>query len=256
MPEAQKTLDRLQTLGLTNHQARTYVALLGLGESGATEVARVALLPRPNTYDALNALTARGACTLLPGRPRKYRPSPPKEWLIPLGKNLLEEAEGAAEALSQVETLVSTSTQMHGWQPIAAQLKQGLQIAQEHLLIDAPHSSLSRWEGPIRATSRRGVEVAILCRGGILPFQPLSGWVVLETEELGSSESCWVVDQEWALRYSGTGKAARGRCLLDSAFSAELGRGILGQISMLGDWESSSPHYRALRRLYSEATRS
>ena len=206
MPESQTTLDRLQILGLTNHQARTYVALLGLGESGATEVARIALLPRPNTYDALNALSARGACTLLPGRPRKYCATPPKEWLPALGKSFLSQAEAASEALSQAETLVSSSTQMHGWQPIASHLKRGIREAQERVLVDAPYQALNRWGDLLRSASRRGAEVAILCRGGILPFKPLPGWVVLETDEPGSPESCWVVDQEWALRYSGTGK--------------------------------------------------
>jgi sugar-specific transcriptional regulator TrmB len=64
---------RLGELGLTQNEARVYVALLRGGEPTAAEVAAAAAVPRPKVYEALGALEGRGFCRGSAGRVRRFR---------------------------------------------------------------------------------------------------------------------------------------------------------------------------------------
>ncbi|WP_018704132.1 helix-turn-helix domain-containing protein [Anaeromusa acidaminophila] len=51
----------LQTFGLTQYEAKTYLALLRLGRSNAYKVSKTAGVPRTRIYDILNALAEYSA---------------------------------------------------------------------------------------------------------------------------------------------------------------------------------------------------
>ena len=240
----------LRQLGLTSHQTKAYIALLSLGSAKPSEVARVAQLPRPNTYDALDALVGLGAATELSAKPKRYRASSPKIWLPELGSRLKANSEKAAELLDKAPRTVSPPAQINGWPRISALLRSGLSNSQERVLVDAHFEVFSQLEELLKNASRWGCEIAILCRGGDLPFQALSGWIVAKQSKLGPPDSCWVFDQEWALRYRGSGAKAKGRRLLDQDFASEIDRGILGQMMLCGDIASDSIAAKAIRRLY------
>jgi HTH-type transcriptional regulator, sugar sensing transcriptional regulator len=72
---------RLVELGLTGYEAAAYVALTRRGEASATEVARLASLPRQRIYDVLDGLVAQGFATVKPGRPAQYKAASPEEAL-------------------------------------------------------------------------------------------------------------------------------------------------------------------------------
>ena len=241
----------LMLLGLTRHQARAYTALLSLGCSKPSEVARVAQLPRPNTYDALAALVGIGAAIELPGKPKQYRPTPPLDWLPAIGKHLEKLAQSTAEALSQVPKVVIAAPQIEGWARLAELLRSGMSSSQDRIVVDARVEVFSKLSDELHTASRRGCEIALLCRGGDLPIPTLAGWVVVSSLDPGAPDSCWVFDQEWALRYRGTGSAARGRRLLDADFAAELDRGMLGQMALVGDFQPDSTAAKAIRRMHS-----
>ena len=71
----------LVELGLTGYEASAYVALIQRGDATATEVARLASLPRQRIYDVLDGLVAQGFATVKPGRPARYAAAPPEEAL-------------------------------------------------------------------------------------------------------------------------------------------------------------------------------
>ena len=72
---------RLVELGLTGYEASAYVALIRRGDATASEVARIASLPRQRIYDVLDGLVAQGYATVKPGRPARYKAAPPEEAL-------------------------------------------------------------------------------------------------------------------------------------------------------------------------------
>ena len=72
---------RLVDLGLTGYEASAYVALIRRGDATASEVARIASLPRQRIYDVLDGLVAQGFATVKPGRPAQYTAAAPEEAL-------------------------------------------------------------------------------------------------------------------------------------------------------------------------------
>jgi HTH-type transcriptional regulator, sugar sensing transcriptional regulator len=65
-------LQRLMQYGLTEYEARTYLALMGAGASGARDLANVSRVPRTKIYGVLDELHAKGLVQLLPERPKRY----------------------------------------------------------------------------------------------------------------------------------------------------------------------------------------
>ncbi|MFC5911008.1 TrmB family transcriptional regulator [Streptacidiphilus monticola] len=62
----------LEELGLTNYEARVYLALIRRDVFTAAEVAREAQVPRQRVYDVLEGLTRRQLAVLHPGRVAGY----------------------------------------------------------------------------------------------------------------------------------------------------------------------------------------
>lgn len=69
----------LETLGLTEYEAKTLSALFKLRESEAPDVSRAAQVPKTRVYDVLDKLTKRGLVIEIYGRPKKYRVLGPEE---------------------------------------------------------------------------------------------------------------------------------------------------------------------------------
>lgn len=69
----------LRELGLTEYEARSYLALVSLGPSTAGEVSSAAGVPYSRVYDILLKLERRGWVEAQPGRPARYRAKPPGE---------------------------------------------------------------------------------------------------------------------------------------------------------------------------------
>ncbi|WP_458185805.1 TrmB family transcriptional regulator [Haladaptatus sp. NG-WS-4] len=67
-----ETVELLSELGLTEYEARTFVALLQLGEGTAKDVSDVSDVPRTRVYDAVEQLHDRGLVDVQYGSPQKF----------------------------------------------------------------------------------------------------------------------------------------------------------------------------------------
>ncbi len=67
------TVDNLTRLGMTEYEARVYVALVGLGEGSARQVHEASGVPRPRVYDVLASLESMGHVEVWQGSPTLYR---------------------------------------------------------------------------------------------------------------------------------------------------------------------------------------
>ena len=53
-------LDRLKIFGLSDYEARTFLAINSIEEGTASQVAKVSGIPRASVYDTLRSLENRG----------------------------------------------------------------------------------------------------------------------------------------------------------------------------------------------------
>ncbi|WP_457567905.1 TrmB family transcriptional regulator [Desulfurobacterium sp.] len=92
----------LNQYGLTSYEARAYYALLILGESTATNVARWAGIPQQRVYDALASLERKGFVHTKHTNPKKFLPFAPKKALENRIKQLRLEFELKEQELKKL----------------------------------------------------------------------------------------------------------------------------------------------------------
>jgi HTH-type transcriptional regulator, sugar sensing transcriptional regulator len=71
-------VEKIKQLGLTEYEARCYLALLERESMTVSEVAKLAEIPRSNAYEAMERLLAKGMCVSIPGVTRSYSASDPE----------------------------------------------------------------------------------------------------------------------------------------------------------------------------------
>jgi sugar-specific transcriptional regulator TrmB len=69
-------ISRLQEHGLTEYEARAYLALLELENSEASPIADLARVPRTKIYQALDGLESKKLLAVIPDRPKRYQVQP------------------------------------------------------------------------------------------------------------------------------------------------------------------------------------
>ncbi|WP_336036805.1 TrmB family transcriptional regulator [Halobacterium yunchengense] len=71
---AHEAVEALRELGLSNYEARVFVALQRLGSGTAQDVARTSEVPRSQVYGAADDLATRGLVEVVESSPKEYRP--------------------------------------------------------------------------------------------------------------------------------------------------------------------------------------
>jgi sugar-specific transcriptional regulator TrmB len=101
MMSGQEELVRaLRKLGLSEYEARAYIALVELGEADASEISRRSGVPRTRIYDVLGRLESAGIIQkILGSRPVVYSAIPPDRALEPLRRRLFDEVSEAIDRL-------------------------------------------------------------------------------------------------------------------------------------------------------------
>ena len=76
---ARNIIDGLRKLGLTEYEARAYVTLVERGTLTANSLSKYSEIPYSKIYDVLSRLEKKGWIIIEEGKPKKYKPKPPKE---------------------------------------------------------------------------------------------------------------------------------------------------------------------------------
>jgi HTH-type transcriptional regulator, sugar sensing transcriptional regulator len=116
IPVDDQLVSTLSDLGLTNYEARVYVALTRRGSSTAAESARIAEIPRQRIYDVLASLVQRGLAAARPGQVTKYVATPPAEAverLVSDHRQRLEQLERESRVLAESLTPAFDAGQEH-----------------------------------------------------------------------------------------------------------------------------------------------
>jgi HTH-type transcriptional regulator, sugar sensing transcriptional regulator len=75
--EFRRAADVLGKVGLTQYEARAYIALVARGVGDASTLATAAGIPRTSAYKVLESLAAKGYAQPTGGKPILFRPTPP-----------------------------------------------------------------------------------------------------------------------------------------------------------------------------------
>lgn len=94
----EETTRVLRGLGLTEYEAKAYIALASLRSATPKDIANISKIPYPSAYDALKTLTRKGWAEVSMGRPRLYRPLSPEL----MERESIKAVENAFKELKQV----------------------------------------------------------------------------------------------------------------------------------------------------------
>ena len=160
----------LQAFGLTQYEAKTYLALLRLGRSNAYKVSKTAGIPRTRIYDILDALVERGVVMLEADSDgtKAYAPLPATVFLEQLRSQWTHSYGQLADKLCrleeqpQEERYVST---VRGREPILAFCRQLLQEAADKIIVSLWDDLYQELLPELKACAARG------CTLGGITFQ-------------------------------------------------------------------------------------
>jgi len=97
MPIEEKHMEKVQDYGLTEYEARAYLALLELHGGTAREVASLSRVPRTKIYQVLDDLHEKRLAEVIPERPKRYVAVPFEEYLADFEEEYREKLEKISE---------------------------------------------------------------------------------------------------------------------------------------------------------------
>ncbi|WP_117591393.1 TrmB family transcriptional regulator [Haloprofundus halophilus] len=103
-PDERDVEEALERLGLSNYEARVFVALHRLGTGTAKDVHDLAGVPRSQVYGAAEDLEARGLVELQQSTPKRYRPVSLEAAKELLTVRLERERDRAFDALAELRS--------------------------------------------------------------------------------------------------------------------------------------------------------
>ncbi len=96
MAVTQERIQKLKSFGLTEYQARAYLALLDLGAAAGSQIPAQSRVPRTRVYETMQQLHEKGLVQILPEKPVRYRAVPFANYL----RGLAEDHRRRAQQLS------------------------------------------------------------------------------------------------------------------------------------------------------------
>ncbi len=100
--EFRRAAEVLGRVGLTQYEARAYIALVGRGLGDAATIAQSAGIPRTSAYKVLESLAEKGYAKATGGKPILFRPTPPLDVAETLKGAIQEVFEALAELHREV----------------------------------------------------------------------------------------------------------------------------------------------------------
>lgn len=87
MAVTQERIQKLKSFGLTEYQARAYLALLDVGTAAGSQIPAHSRVPRTRVYETMQQLHEKGLVQILPEKPVKYRAVPFANYLRSLAED-------------------------------------------------------------------------------------------------------------------------------------------------------------------------
>lgn len=165
-------ISQLTQLGLSDYEARTYVALLQHSPQNGYELAKASGIPRANIYAVLRKLEERGAVLRLDNTSViRYSPVPITTFIQRQENRFKQILENAAKSLDSVARPPTDEYvwNVHGYRALMEHAQSVIDQTQEQLLLAIwPNESLAL-KSNLSLAQRRGVDILTHC---LLPCPP------------------------------------------------------------------------------------
>lgn len=128
--------ENLQQLGLSDKEAKTYLASLGLGSASVQEIAKKAGLKRPTVYFAIEQLIKKGLMSFFEKGKKRFFSAESPERLVSLISAQKRKAQSLEESLQKVLPGLNDVFDLTGEKPRVRffEGKEGLKVLQEDFL--------------------------------------------------------------------------------------------------------------------------
>jgi HTH-type transcriptional regulator, sugar sensing transcriptional regulator len=138
--QKEEILTLLGRMGLSDYEAKTYLALVMRSHGSAEDVAESADIPRTSAYKVLDNLKGKGFVLSRGGRPAVFHPVPPmeiKERMVADLDRIFRQLDSVKGSLSDRGTpqLVYTIT---GREKVLAKIGEMLDLAKERFFLSSP----------------------------------------------------------------------------------------------------------------------
>lgn len=186
-------IEQLEALGLSAYAARTFVALVSLGEGTAKDVSDVSDVPRTRVYEAVDELSERGLVDVQHATPKRF-------WTISTettGRQFEQEyahrVDALVEALDGIESAERTEEQRGVWtvtgrDPVSQRVREFVETATDEVVYMTVGELLTEeLIESLRAASERDVSIKLAEMS-----QSVEGDIRDEVPGAETFESLWV----------------------------------------------------------------
>lgn len=160
-------IEALEQLGLTEYEAKCFVALTRIKQGTAKDISHISDVPRSRVYDTVERLHKRGLVDVQQSEPRQYRAVSKDTAFNKLRQDYNDSIETADAALEQVES-AKTQEEKGLWavanaSHVTDRVEELLDDADEHVhLIIADETTLNQEIlDQLAATSNHGVSILV-----------------------------------------------------------------------------------------------
>ena len=99
-------IDQLKEIGLSDATAKIYIILIHEGNTGASDIARIALISRPKVYEHLRRLVDVGLCIEILGQVKKYDAVNPADALSKIQKQYAQQYQSTSNTINRLTQLL------------------------------------------------------------------------------------------------------------------------------------------------------
>ena len=167
LDESMKRLVRwLNNLGLSDYEARAYIALISLEDGTARQIANASTVPRTSMYKVMGTLEDKDLVVSHPGKPRRYRPvdlDAVEQQLVADIKDGFDDLRGLKGSLTDLGTPQLVYTIL-GRERVLAKIGELIDDAVSSIFLSSPDMKVLRNEHGNRLGEavKRGVHVVVV----------------------------------------------------------------------------------------------
>ena len=160
-------IKNFKAIGFTEYEAKVYMQLMRSGTATAYEIAKESGVPRPNTYNALEALTKRGSVLPVNENPRRYVAKDPASHLTGIGRDMMTLCVSLTEKLREIEEPDDAPYvwNVHGEAAMHEKIDALIEGCNTTLWAKASSEVLERHSEALKAAAERDVEMLIVIYG-------------------------------------------------------------------------------------------
>lgn len=160
-------IEQLEALGLSSYAARTYVALVSLGDGTAQDVSDVSDVPRTRVYDAVKELQERGLVDVRQSTPKRFWPVSTETIGQHFEREYANRVNRLLESLDAIEPAARSSEQRGVWtvtgrEAVTDRIEEFVESADDEVVFMTVGEHLTdEVVDSLRAASERGVSIKL-----------------------------------------------------------------------------------------------